>query len=349
MKLEIGPFHRDCSPAPVSLADTETLRGQAKPGPGDSLENYTAGQPFPMDEIDCTGDPDAGAKVMWNFHYRWAPLSGLSSFFYRDRGEELPLCYEGTGGGVQLSRRSEPTMLEDGGDLFRGENRKTATWVYVPTLRRVRRISTAQRTDAISGTDFTLDDLFSFNGIVPQYSWRCLGKQEVLAPTNTTVKGYPYEKEQSFGPYGLSFASDRWEMRRAIIVRIDPKNLEHPYHHENIYLDEQTLRPALFPGLRPEGAALEADPPQQALERGRGADRQVVRAVGGGAGAEAALGGERHHHQRPDRHRQPHRIPGRRRPARRQQGAHRPLHRRGTADARALRPRVGRPAAGNRD
>jgi hypothetical protein len=46
------------------------------------------------------------------------------------------------------------------------------TWVYVPTLRRVRRISSAQRTDAVSGTDFTFDDLFSFAGIVPQYTRR---------------------------------------------------------------------------------------------------------------------------------------------------------------------------------
>ena len=31
------------------------------------------------------------------------------------------------------------------------------TWVYVPTLRRVRRISGAQRTDAIAGTDFSME------------------------------------------------------------------------------------------------------------------------------------------------------------------------------------------------
>ena len=94
-----------------------------------------------------------------------------------------------------LSHRVEKEYLEGSdGDLFRGEKRKNAfgvevdapfdargialltyrykatdrprdqaknddTWVYVPTLRRVRRISTAQRTDAVSGTDFTFDDL----------------------------------------------------------------------------------------------------------------------------------------------------------------------------------------------
>ena len=52
----------------------------------------------------------------------------------------------------------------------------------MPTLRRVRRISTAQRTDAVSGTDFTFDDLRSFDGIVPQYEWKCMGKKKMIAP-----------------------------------------------------------------------------------------------------------------------------------------------------------------------
>ncbi|RIL01497.1 MAG: hypothetical protein DCC71_17570 [Proteobacteria bacterium] len=280
MTMEIGPFQADYAPAPVYAEATQKFAGQPKLGPDGSLENYTAGQPFPMDQIDCKGDPDAGTKIIWNFHYRWGPTSGMSSFYYSywDRGEELPLYYEGTGGGVQLSRRPEPAMLAEGGDMFRGETRKNAggaevtapfdargimlltyrykesdkplaqarnddTWVYVPTLRRVRRISTAQRTDAISGTDFTLDDLFSFNGIVPQYEWKCLGEQEILAPMNTKVKGYPYVKDQNFGPYGLSFANDRWDLRKAVVVRMDPRNQDHPYAHKDIYIDKETLQP----------------------------------------------------------------------------------------------------------
>jgi hypothetical protein len=280
MKMEIGPFFADFGPSPQFREATAKFAGQAKLGPDGSLENFTAGQPFPMDKIDCKADPDAGTKIIWDFHYRWAPPSGVSSFYYSywDRGEELPLYYEGTGGGGQLSHRPEPTMLEQGGDMFRGETRVNVggaevtapfdargimlltyrykesdnsldkarnddTWVYVPTLRRVRRISTAQRTDAISGTDFTLDDLFSFNGVVPQYTWKCLGEQDVLAPFNTKVKGYPYEKNQNFGPYGLSFANDRWDLRHAVIVEMTPRNVEHPYSHKDIYIDKETLQP----------------------------------------------------------------------------------------------------------
>jgi hypothetical protein len=236
---------------------------------------------LPVEEIDCESDPQAGVKYMWSFGYQWRGAGAKTHFFYSywDRGEQLPLYYQGKAAAVQLSHRVEPAYLDKNeGDVFRGEKRKSAsgpeveapfdargimlltyrykssdgprseaknddTWVYIPTLRRVRRISRAQRTDAVAGTDFTLDDLFSFNGIIPQYEWTCLGERRVIGPMNTRVKAYPYERDHNFGPYGLSFADDRWELRDAIIVRMTPKNDDHPYHHKDIYIDKQTLAP----------------------------------------------------------------------------------------------------------
>ena len=279
MKLEIGPTNADYSPAVEYAAATERFKGQARIGPDSSLENYTAGQPFPIEDIDCLGDPQAGLKIMWDFDYAWDGSGSAASFFYSywDRGEELPLYYKGTARTVVLSHRPESQYLDENeGNIFRGEKRKNAfgvtvdapfdargimllsyrykstdgpkkdaknddTWVYVPTLRRVRRISSAQRTDAVAGTDFTFDDLFSFAGIVPQYEWTCLGEKQVLAPMNSKVKAYPYGEDHNFGPYGLSYADDRWELRDVFVVRMVPKNADHPYHHKDIYIDKQTL------------------------------------------------------------------------------------------------------------
>jgi hypothetical protein len=279
MQLKIGPFYADYGPPKEWLAATERFHGQPKLGPDGSLENYTAGYPFPPDEIDCTGDPQAGQKIIWDFDYQWEGDGSTASFYYSywDRGEELPLYYEGSGRTIILSHRIEEQYLDgNGGDIFRGEKRKNAfgvevtapfdargimlmsyrykssdmpradaknddTWVYVPTLRRVRRISTAQRTDSISGTDFTFDDLRSFFGIPPQYEWECLGEMDILGPVNTDVKAYPYEKDHNFGPYGLSFADDTWEMRKVWKIRFTPKNADHPYHHKDIYVDRQSM------------------------------------------------------------------------------------------------------------
>jgi hypothetical protein len=279
MQLEIAP-PGDYSEAKEFKAATERFKGQPRIGPDNSLENHIAGTPFPQETIDCKGDPQAGDKWIWNFDYQWDGDGARASFFYSywDRGEQLPLYYQGTAKTITLSHRVEKEYLDaNGGDIFRGEKRKGAfgaevvapfdargiqlltyrykssdgprseaknddTWVYVPTLRRVRRISTAQRTDAVSGTDFTLDDLFSFAGIVPQYEWTCIGEALILAPMNSKVKAYPYEKDHNFGPYGLSYASDRWELRDTMIVRMKPKNADHPYHHKDIYMDKQTVQ-----------------------------------------------------------------------------------------------------------
>ena len=281
MLMEIGPSFADYSPAPVYKQATEKYSGAVKLGPENSLQNFRAGQPFPMDKIDCKADPQAGAKIAWDFVLRWEGFGGTAVDFYYsywDRGEELPLYYQGTSTGSALAFRPEPQYDANDGDVFRNEKRYVAsgpsvdapfdargimllsyrykasfgpkatskfddTWVYVPTLRRVRRISSAQRTDAVSGTDFTFDDLFSFNGIVPQYEWKCLGEMDVLAPARSKVKAYPYEKDHNFGPYGLSFADDRWELRHAIKFRFIPNNSDHPYKYKDIYIDKNSMEP----------------------------------------------------------------------------------------------------------
>jgi hypothetical protein len=281
MRLEIGPSFADYGPPEVYRRATEKYARGVALGPEQSLEGYVAGQPFPVEAIDCASDPDAGAKLAWNFVLRWEGFGGTPVDFYYsywDRGEQLPLYYQGKSQSVALAFRPEPQYAARHGDVFRDEKRYAAggptvdapfdargimllsyrykasfgpkatarnddSWVYVPTLRRVRRISSAQRTDAVSGTDFTFDDLFSFNGIVPQYEWECLGTQDLLAPVRSKVKAYPYSKDHDFGPYGLSYADDRWELRRAVKFRFTPRNDDHPYHHKDLYVDLNSMEP----------------------------------------------------------------------------------------------------------
>jgi hypothetical protein len=281
MRLEIGPFHRDYSESPEYLRASERFADQVRLGPQNSLIGYVAGRPFDLEAIDCHNDPQAGAKIAWNLDYRWSGDGSQARFYYSywDRGEQLPLYYEGTSKTIQLAHRVEPELLEAReGDLFPRERRKQAfgvevtapfeargvmvlnyryktadarpadadnddMWVYVPTLRRTRRVSAAQRTDAVSGTDFTLDDLRSFSGVVPQFEWECLGELTLLAPMNSRVRGYPYSREQGFGPYGLSYANDSWELRRSVKIRFRPRNPDHPYAYKDLYLDRQTLTP----------------------------------------------------------------------------------------------------------
>jgi hypothetical protein len=280
MQLRIGALHADYAPAEAYQAATRANAGKAKLGEEGSLSGYAGGQPFPMEKLDCRGDPKAGVQVAWNFDRRWEGEGGAARFVYSywDRGERLPLYYQGKSRRVWLSGRVEPEYQATGGDVFRGEQRKRVfgieveapfdsrgltlltyrykgsenpsasthnddTWVYSPSLRRVRRISSAQRADAVAGTDFTFDDLFSFDGIVPQYEWKCIGEQDLLAPMNSQVKGYPLEENHNFGPFGLSFADDTWDLRRAVVVELVPRAPDHPYSKKLVYIDAQSVEP----------------------------------------------------------------------------------------------------------
>jgi hypothetical protein len=277
MELEIGPFFRKYGVADSYTRATEKYKGQAKLGPDGALLNFTAGYPFEQ-KIDCKGDPQAGNKIIWNSVKRWEGDGAWAawSYTYWDRGEQLPLYYEGTAKRIFMKHRTEPEYEASAGDIFPNEKRNYAagieveapfdargimvlsyryaasdgpieqtknddTWVYLPDLRRVRRISTAQRTDSVQGTDFTMDDLRSFDGIPPQYDWKCIGEATVLAPMNTKKFAYPYTNDYNFGPYGFSFANDRMELRKAYVIRFDPKNEDHPYDHKDIYYDQETF------------------------------------------------------------------------------------------------------------
>jgi hypothetical protein len=50
------------------------------------------------------------------------------------------------------------------------------------------------------------------------YKWKFAGVRDVLAPANVRASGFPPDLARNFGPSGLSLASDRWEIRRAVVL-----------------------------------------------------------------------------------------------------------------------------------
>jgi len=278
MELEIGPAFRDYGPPPVYREATARHAGTASLGPDDTLESYASGLPFP--DVDCRADPKAGAKLIWNFVWRWQGfgMDGDVRYTYWDGGEKRALEYRGRSFGFFLKHRPEPRFAEQDGDVFPRERRAVVvglvgeappqaegirtltyryedsfgprataqpedTWVYVPDLRRTRKVSETQRSTAFAGTDFSFDDLFSFSGLPAFYDWSCIGERVLVAPVNTKRRAHPYVEDADFGPSGLSFANDRWEARRAVGVRMTPRDPDHPYSRKDLWLDRQTFAP----------------------------------------------------------------------------------------------------------
>jgi hypothetical protein len=77
------------------------------------------------------------------------------------------------------------------------------------------------------------------------YDVRVVGLHDVLAPINAATPSYPDHPDRQFGPWGLSFASDRWDLRRALVLELRAKGgvgseIE---PRQTLYVDLQTLQP----------------------------------------------------------------------------------------------------------
>jgi hypothetical protein len=80
------------------------------------------------------------------------------------------------------------------------------------------------------------------------WDWRLHGVQDLLAPINVVNPMYPAEKQREYGPWGLSFASDRWDLRRALVLegRIKGAPGERGEARVLWYFDLQTLAPLFY-------------------------------------------------------------------------------------------------------
>jgi hypothetical protein len=91
------------------------------------------------------------------------------------------------------------------------------------------------------------------------YTYAALGLQDVLAPINATAASYPEAPDRSFGPWGLSWASDRWELRRAIVIdgtihELDP---ELGVARVRTWVDLQTLYPLYYASYDRKGELID--------------------------------------------------------------------------------------------
>ncbi len=105
---------------------------------------------------------------------------------------------------------------------------------YLPTERRVRRLSPKERADSFVGSEFTLDDFEGFSGRVLDYEWKYHGEKKVLHVADTL------DPPKFFGP-GSWIPNDRWQLRNCYVVEQVPKWKEHPYGRKLVFFDQENF------------------------------------------------------------------------------------------------------------
>ncbi|MSQ68342.1 MAG: DUF1329 domain-containing protein [Gammaproteobacteria bacterium] len=106
---------------------------------------------------------------------------------------------------------------------------------YLPSQRRVRRLSAQERADAYMGTDMTMDDFEGFSGRVLDFDWKLLGEKDVMGVVDSVAPLPTFTGPQSRVPL------DRWQVRRCYVVEGRPKWSGHPYSRKIFFFDKETM------------------------------------------------------------------------------------------------------------
>ena len=133
----------------------------------------------------------------------------------------------------------EPFDLKGvGGVSFRYRDliRQDDTWLYLPFLRRVRRLSSAQRSDALFGQDIDVDSYGGYAGQIPWFEWKLLGEKPMLA----SLHGERLPPEPCTKDGGMTFC-EVWEKRPSVyVIEGKPKVSNYAYSKRVIFVDKET-------------------------------------------------------------------------------------------------------------
>lgn len=206
---------------------------------------YWYGFPFPG-EIDAS-DPKAANKIMYNHQVarfqvddvywflsvKWATPSGF------DRAVEF-----GAYATWYIGRHSGPIDNPDDTylkDIIFGvapydvvgvstlewwhtdPTQWQSIWAFVPTIRRVRRLTASNSSEGMFGSIIARDDVYGWGGKIQYMNWKLIGQQDVLVPIapsgieKAMVSDFPIPKKL---PSDISMLKDRGQLQPGHVARI---------------------------------------------------------------------------------------------------------------------------------
>jgi hypothetical protein len=246
---------------------TERFASQVKlSADGRDVLHYVAGLPFP--NIDPK-EPQVAMKIMWNWGYthlttddvdlrnfdadtgavadhgpmtveRHFLLDHFRRLFWTGRLYVDPKPEKPNPNGYRAQQGLypilEPFDLKGVGGLgnrYISSEKQDDSWLYLPSLRRVRRLSTAQRSDALFGQDTDMDSFYGYSGHPAWFDWRYLGERDLLAVLHG--EHYPVQWD---GKVDWAF-DEGWEKRRVHVIEGTSKLPQYAYGKRVIFVDKE--------------------------------------------------------------------------------------------------------------
>jgi len=252
-------------------ADTEKYSSQVSlvknSEGGYGIQGYVAGVPFPK-----PSGPLAGVQILYNEYYAYVPYlittyAHLGFSMDRYGSKYVTEVREVNFKLKHLSDPGKPADIPSTGDTFLTQNNVIwqpeqskyvnslqifhdnpadlpDSYVFVPSLRRSIRLTTAARCSPLVGSDYTQDDERSMNLQPPIFDSKFLGYKKVLvgypAPGYTDVNNY-------YKP--LYFPGDKavvWQLRTVAVLdlrRVPSKAGGYCYGSRMAFIDKETWQP----------------------------------------------------------------------------------------------------------
>jgi len=218
------------------------------------------GFPYPI--------PQSGAEVIWNHRLKWrgnnvvrnndqmivdqnghfqlAQLVEEVQFLYANEKNPVPM-EKGKGlflyylSKIVSPPRTAGTMIlvnESGGTGATGR----AAWLYAPALKRIRRAPAVCCDNPYEGTDGQqfYDQVDMFNGVLERYTWKLVGKREMIIPYDNFKIARTKYKELVV-PGHVNQDLPRYEYHRVWVVEATLRPGErHTYAKRVFYIDEDS-------------------------------------------------------------------------------------------------------------
>ena len=198
--MNVYPTHRNMEFCEEFYLSTEKNKETAHLDDKNILQGFNGGVAFP--------DPKNGAEAIWNVKRPYTGDDAVATECRRivSRSGKIKKTVRSTKV-LTYDERRVKSKIENPDELsykiyayysypadeagtafltfgYLDDDRLEDSWLYMPTLRRIRRAPTLTGGGQLDG-ESTMDDLgFEFRGPVNDWNWKLLGKKEMYIPVN---------------------------------------------------------------------------------------------------------------------------------------------------------------------
>ncbi len=252
----IAPYTQ-YTPTNGMVAATKKYAPLVKTNPDGTIENYAeiAGQPYP--------DPKTGLEMAWNFEFnnhgdtckyrKWSPNINPKSrterladqeytefyFIHRTELEPKP-AFPGNKKGFHRGYFMHTYLPSEFLNMrmytmrFIDHEKEDDMYLWYSQFRRIRRMSTSQKTDSIDGTDLIYDDEYFWEGEILRNDYTFNGRKELLSSRHQDLSKVTRQLGQGI-VNGITY-----ERCNTLVVEVVSKDPNYLYSKRIWYLDPES-------------------------------------------------------------------------------------------------------------